>query len=74
MMPVMEPVTLHRPVGPVELKLIEASGWREFPTRGRHSGGLRGPELDMSGLHIRMKLSLRPGGPLAHRSFAQTRA
>ena len=33
MMPVMEPVTLYRPVGPVELKLIEASGWREFPPR-----------------------------------------
>lgn len=26
-------VTLYRPVGPRELKLIEASGWREFPPR-----------------------------------------
>jgi hypothetical protein len=26
-------VTLYRPVGPAELKLIEASGWREFPPR-----------------------------------------
>jgi hypothetical protein len=26
-------VTLFRPVGPEELKLIEASGWREFPPR-----------------------------------------
>ena len=26
-------VTLYRPVGPQELKLIEASGWREFPPR-----------------------------------------
>lgn len=25
--------TLFRPVGPAELKLIEASGWREFPPR-----------------------------------------
>lgn len=29
----MKTVTLFRPVGPVELKLIEASGWREFPPR-----------------------------------------
>jgi hypothetical protein len=29
----MAPVTLYRPVGPAELKLIEASGWREFPLR-----------------------------------------
>jgi len=71
---VMEPVTLYRPVGPVELKLIAASGWRESRLVDGTPGGLRGPELDMSGLHIRMKLSLRPGGPLAHRSFAQTRA
>jgi hypothetical protein len=26
-------VTLYRPVGPKELELIEASGWREFPPR-----------------------------------------
>ncbi len=26
-------MTLHRPVGPKELALIEASGWREFPPR-----------------------------------------
>ena len=25
--------TLYRPVGPKELALIEASGWREFPPR-----------------------------------------
>lgn len=25
--------TLYRPVGPAELALIEASGWREFPPR-----------------------------------------
>jgi hypothetical protein len=29
----METVTLFRPVGPKELGLIEASGWREFPPR-----------------------------------------
>jgi hypothetical protein len=29
----MNTVTLYRPVGPQELKLIEASGWREFPPR-----------------------------------------
>lgn len=29
----MDAVTLYRPVGPAELKLIEASGWREFPPR-----------------------------------------
>jgi hypothetical protein len=29
----MELVTLYRPVGPKELALIEASGWREFPPR-----------------------------------------
>lgn len=29
----METVTLFRPVGPKELELIEASGWREFPPR-----------------------------------------
>jgi hypothetical protein len=28
-----EPTTLYRPVGPKELALIEASGWREFPPR-----------------------------------------
>ncbi len=28
-----ETVTLFRPVGPKELALIEASGWREFPPR-----------------------------------------
>ena len=28
-----ETVTLWRPVGPEELKLIESSGWREFPPR-----------------------------------------
>jgi len=33
MMPGMDTVTLYRPVGPAELKLIEASGWREFPPR-----------------------------------------
>lgn len=26
-------MTLYRPVGPKELALIEASGWREFPPR-----------------------------------------
>src|SRR5512139_3324037 len=26
-------VTLYRPVGPAELDLIEASGWRKFPPR-----------------------------------------
>lgn len=26
-------VTLYRPVGPEELKLIEASGWKSFPPR-----------------------------------------
>ncbi len=29
----METLTLYRPVGPAELALIEASGWREFPPR-----------------------------------------
>ena len=29
----MELLTLYRPVGPKELALIEASGWREFPPR-----------------------------------------
>lgn len=29
----MKTVTLFRPVGPKELALIEASGWREFPPR-----------------------------------------
>jgi hypothetical protein len=29
----METVTLFRPVGPAELALIVASGWREFPPR-----------------------------------------
>jgi hypothetical protein len=29
----MDTVTLYRPVGPAELKLIEASGWCEFPPR-----------------------------------------
>jgi hypothetical protein len=29
----MDTVTLYRPVGPAELKLIEASDWREFPPR-----------------------------------------
>lgn len=29
----MDTVTLYRPVGPAELKLIEASGWRRFPPR-----------------------------------------
>jgi hypothetical protein len=29
----METLTLFRPVGPKELELIEASGWREFPPR-----------------------------------------
>jgi len=29
----MKIVTLYRPVGPKELALIEASGWREFPPR-----------------------------------------
>jgi hypothetical protein len=29
----METVTLFRPVGPKELALIQASGWREFPPR-----------------------------------------
>lgn len=29
----MELVTLWRPVGPEELRLIEESGWKEFPPR-----------------------------------------
>ncbi|MFO1451373.1 MAG: hypothetical protein U1F61_24650 [Opitutaceae bacterium] len=29
----MQTVTLYRPVGPKELALIEASGWRSFPGR-----------------------------------------
>ena len=29
----MTTVTLYRPVGTEELKLIEASGWKEFPPR-----------------------------------------
>jgi hypothetical protein len=29
----MSTVTLYRPVGPKELALIEATGWREFPPR-----------------------------------------
>ena len=32
-MPAMETVTLYRPVGPAELKLIETSDWGEFPPR-----------------------------------------
>ena len=33
---VMETVTLYRPVGPEELKLIEKAGWKEFPPRLPH--------------------------------------
>src|SRR5215467_2886936 len=29
----MDTITLYRPVGPAELELIRASGWREFPPR-----------------------------------------
>jgi hypothetical protein len=29
----MDTVTLYRPVGPRELELIRASGWRAFPPR-----------------------------------------
>lgn len=29
----MKTIVLYRPVGPKELALIEASGWREFPPR-----------------------------------------
>jgi hypothetical protein len=29
----MATITLYRPVGPKELKLIEATGWRAFPPR-----------------------------------------
>ena len=29
----MSAITLYRPVGPAELELIRASGWREFPPR-----------------------------------------
>jgi hypothetical protein len=29
----MELITLYRPVGPKELALIEATGWKEFPPR-----------------------------------------
>jgi hypothetical protein len=29
----MPTVTLYRPVGPKELALIEATGWRAFPRR-----------------------------------------
>jgi len=29
----MDLLTLYRPVGPKELALIEASGWKEFPPR-----------------------------------------
>ena len=32
----METVTLYRPVGPAELKLIRQSGCREFPARLPH--------------------------------------
>lgn len=28
-----ETITLYRPVGPKELELIKASGWKEFPPR-----------------------------------------
>jgi hypothetical protein len=28
-----DPVTLWRPVGPAELRLIDQSGWRRFPPR-----------------------------------------
>lgn len=28
-----ETITLYRPVGPNELELIKASGWKEFPPR-----------------------------------------
>lgn len=29
----METITLYRPVGPAELELIKASGWKAFPPR-----------------------------------------
>jgi hypothetical protein len=29
----VDPVILYRPVGPKELVLIEAAGWKEFPPR-----------------------------------------
>ena len=29
----METVVLYRPVGPLELELIETEGWRAFPPR-----------------------------------------
>lgn len=29
----MKTTTLYRPVGPKELKLIESSGWKAFPSR-----------------------------------------
>src|SRR5579871_6067188 len=29
----VETITLYRPVGPKELKLIEESGWKKFPPR-----------------------------------------
>jgi len=29
----VDTITLYRPVGPTELGLIEATGWREFPPR-----------------------------------------
>jgi len=29
----MDTITLYRPVGPAELELVEATGWREFPPR-----------------------------------------
>lgn len=29
----MKPLTLFRPVGPAELELIRASGWKAFPPR-----------------------------------------
>ena len=32
----MDTLTLYRPVGPEELELIRASGWREFPPRLPH--------------------------------------
>jgi len=32
----MDTVTLYRPVGPDELRLIETSGFREFPARLPH--------------------------------------
>ena len=46
----MKTITLFRPVGPCELELIEASGWRarSTPGRSRATGTSRGAARDSS--------------------------